>query len=648
MNMRGSGARARARAEAGGGRCRSTHSKHRHLAAKGATLAFRINNQRIGVLHGTHQFDDFPILFRFVLVDRHSDRIAGSRARFASPYTVGMSSSRKPRTSASREVHPSLAVYRQKERGERLQKVLADAGVAARRECETLILEGAVTVNGKTMDTLPAWADPKVDRIEVYGKPLRPAEQHVYIVLFKPRGTVCTNSDPEGRPRAIDLVDHPSRARLYCVGRLDLDASGLLILTNDGEFANRLTHPRYEVAKGYDVTLDGRLNAESIAQIERKIFAATRDAGVHASTQSGKSSDSRSSLRLISSDKDKSIVHMELCEHRNLQIKDLMLSLGHPVKKMRRTSFGPLKLKGLAVGEWRELASREVEMLRRASRGETPAETDAKPKARSPKPAARPFRPATGGIDPATGAIRPAPRPFKAPTREERLERRLNRPITHQSTPSPTPSASTNAAAFDARDSKPAARIAKPAARAAKPAARVSMPAARVSMPAARVSMPAARAARPAARDFAAPSGAAKFDSRGGKPAARGAKPGAREFAAPPSAGKFDARGSKPAARGGKPAARASKPGAREFAAPSGAGRFDSRGSKPAARGAKPAARGGKPAARGAKPGAREFAAPSGAGRFDSRGSKPAARGSKPAARGSKPAARGAPRGKRA
>ena len=646
--MRGSGARARARAEAGGGRCRSTHSKHRHLAAKGPTLAFRVNNQRIGVLHGTHQFDDFPILFRFVLVDRHSDRIAGSRARFASPYTVGMSSSRKPRTSASREVHPSLAVYRQKERGERLQKVLADAGVAARRECETLILEGAVTVNGKTMDTLPAWADPKVDRIEVYGKPLRPAEQHVYIVLFKPRGTVCTNSDPEGRPRAIDLVDHPSRARLYCVGRLDLDASGLLILTNDGEFANRLTHPRYEVAKGYDVTLDGRLNAESIAQIERKIFAATRDAGVHASTQSGKSSDSRSSLRLISSDKDKSIVHMELCEHRNLQIKDLMLSLGHPVKKMRRTSFGPLKLKGLAVGEWRELASREVEMLRRASRGETPAETDAKPKARSPKPAARTFRPATGGIDPATGAIRPAPRPFKAPTREERLERRLNRPITHQSTPSPTPSASTNAATFDARDSKPAARIAKPAARAAKPAAREFAAPSGAAKFDSRGSKPAARAARPAARDFAAPSGAAKFDSRGGKPAARGAKPGAREFAAPPSAGKFDARGSKPAARGGKPAARASKPGAREFAAPSGAGRFDSRGSKPAARGAKPAARGGKPAARGAKPGAREFAAPSGAARFDSRGSKPAARGSKPAARGSKPAARGAPRGKRA
>jgi pseudouridine synthase len=276
-----------------------------------------------------------------------------------------MPSSRKPRSSAAREVHPSLAQYRQKERGERLQKVLADAGVAARRECEKLIIEGAVTVNGKTIDTLPAWADPKVDRIEVFGKPLRPAEEHVYVMLYKPRGTVCTNSDPEGRPRAIDLVNHPARARLYCVGRLDLDASGLLILTNDGEFANRLTHPRYGVVKGYDVTLDGRLDPEAIAEIERRIFAA----GGGGRRGGDGQDERRSSLRLVSTDSEKSLAHLELCEHRNLQIKDLMLSLGHPVKKMRRTSFGPLKLKGLAVGEWRELAGREIEMLRRASRG---------------------------------------------------------------------------------------------------------------------------------------------------------------------------------------------------------------------------------------------------------------------------------------
>ncbi|MEY2715067.1 MAG: Ribosomal large subunit pseudouridine synthase, partial [Planctomycetota bacterium] len=136
------------------------------------------------------------------------------------------SGSRKPRKSSARTEHPSVQPYRQKERGERLQKVLADAGVASRRECEALIIEGAVTVNGKTIDTLPAWADPAQDRIEVYGRPLRPAEKHVYVMLFKPRGTVCTNSDPEGRPRAIDLVRHPDRPRLYCVGRLDLDSSG--------------------------------------------------------------------------------------------------------------------------------------------------------------------------------------------------------------------------------------------------------------------------------------------------------------------------------------------------------------------------------------------------------------------------------------
>jgi pseudouridine synthase len=150
---------------------------------------------------------------------------------------------------------------------------------------------------------------------------------------------------------------------MYCVGRLDLDASGLLILTNDGEFANRLTHPRYEVPKGYDVTLDGRLDATAIAEMERKIFAGGRGTA-------GKVDDAaelRSTLRLVSTDATKSMVHLELCEHRNLQLRELMLSLGHPVKKLRRTSFGPLKLKGLAVGEWRELTGREVEMLRKAS-----------------------------------------------------------------------------------------------------------------------------------------------------------------------------------------------------------------------------------------------------------------------------------------
>ncbi len=247
--------------------------------------------------------------------------------------------------------------FADKSRGVRLQKALADAGVAARRECEALVLEGAVTVNGRIVDTLPAWVDPTEDRIEVFGRLLQKPEKHYYIVLFKPRGTVCTNSDPEGRPRAIDLVQHPSKPRLYCVGRLDLDSSGLLVLTNDGDFANRLTHPRYGVSKGYEVTLDGRLDDASVAELERRIFGAR---GHH---------ERESSMRLLKREKDRTVVAIELCEHRNLQVRPLMLELGHPVKKLRRTSFGPLKLKGLGVGEWRELTPREVSELRRSSSG---------------------------------------------------------------------------------------------------------------------------------------------------------------------------------------------------------------------------------------------------------------------------------------
>jgi 23S rRNA pseudouridine2605 synthase len=277
-----------------------------------------------------------------------------------------MSLPRKPRRNAS-----IRGEFMDRSRGVRLQRILADAGTAARRECEELILAGAVTVNGKIVDTLPAFADPANDRIEVYGRPLRPPEKHVYVVLFKPRGTVCTNSDPEGRPRAIDLVRHPSRARLYCVGRLDLDSSGLILLTNDGAFANRLTHPRFLVEKGYDLTLEGSLDERGVAALERELF------GARAKTD-GESM--RSSLRFVSRDRDKTVVHMTLCEHRNVEIRPLMVEFGHPVKKLRRTRFGPLRLKGLAVGEWRDLTSKEVEQLMRSSRTEDPTAAR-KPKA---------------------------------------------------------------------------------------------------------------------------------------------------------------------------------------------------------------------------------------------------------------------------
>ncbi|MSR40560.1 MAG: rRNA pseudouridine synthase [Phycisphaerales bacterium] len=244
-------------------------------------------------------------------------------------------------------------------RGERLQRVMADAGVASRRECEALILAGEVSVNGHLVNTLPAWVDFQSDDIRVGGTRLKPVEQHVYIVLFKPRGVVCTNSDPEGRPRAIDLIKHPLNTRLYCVGRLDLDSSGLLFLTNDGELANRLTHPRYEVHKGYEVVLGGSIDAADLRSLEEGIFLPDRD-GEGSRT-------SRSELRLLKRDREKTTIYMELREGRNRQIRRMMQRVGHPVKKLRRVKFGPIQLKGLAVGEWRELMSAELRTLRRAA-----------------------------------------------------------------------------------------------------------------------------------------------------------------------------------------------------------------------------------------------------------------------------------------
>jgi 23S rRNA pseudouridine2605 synthase len=244
-------------------------------------------------------------------------------------------------------------------RGPRLQRVLSDAGYGSRRACEELIESGAVRVNGEIVDALPAWVNPSEDKIIVNGKALKPPERHFYIMLFKPRGVVSTNSDPEGRVRAIDLVKHPSNPRLFPVGRLDLDSSGLLLLTNDGELANRLTHPRYEVHKGYEVTVGGALTEAEVKKLEAGIF-------LHDGDGDGKRT-SQTCLTIRKRDRERTMLYMELREGRNRQVRRMLLRVGHPVKKLRRIRMGPLDLKGLAVGEWRELNSKELAMLRKAA-----------------------------------------------------------------------------------------------------------------------------------------------------------------------------------------------------------------------------------------------------------------------------------------
>jgi pseudouridine synthase len=245
----------------------------------------------------------------------------------------------------------------------RLQRVLADAGVASRRACEELIEAGAVAVNGVVVRKLPVFVDPARDRIVVGGRRLRPGREPVYVMLFKPRGVVCTNSDPEGRRRAIDLVQHPSGARLFPVGRLDVDSSGLLLLTNDGELANQLTHPRHGVHKIYEVTVKGALDAEAVAKLESGLFLHDRRYGRAART-------GHCRLRLLKRDRDRTHLLLELREGRNRQVRRMLANVGHQVKKLRRVRIGPLELRGLRPGQWRDLTGREVGMLKRKGRRE--------------------------------------------------------------------------------------------------------------------------------------------------------------------------------------------------------------------------------------------------------------------------------------
>lgn len=249
-------------------------------------------------------------------------------------------------------------------RGPRLQKVLAEAGVGSRRHCEELIESGAVRVNGHVVDSLPAWVDPARDHITVNARRIRAHQPHVYVMLFKPRGVVSTNADPEGRPRAVDLVQHPSKSRLYPVGRLDMDSSGLMLLTNDGELANRLTHPRHEVHKTYLVSITGSLTDDDVGRLEKGLYLATPRAGRKVDRAK---KTARSSVRIIKRDRNRTTLEMVLGEGQNRQIRRMLARLGYKVRKLRRVQMGPLKLRELQPGQWRELSYRELRDLRKAA-----------------------------------------------------------------------------------------------------------------------------------------------------------------------------------------------------------------------------------------------------------------------------------------
>ncbi len=249
---------------------------------------------------------------------------------------------------------------RDKSRGVRLHKALAEAGIGSRRGCEKLIEESRVSVNGRVVREMPAWVNLGKDTVRVDGQIVRPGVGkggRVYIMLYKPRGVICSNSDPEGRMRAIDLVPHTFR--LHCVGRLDMDSSGLVLLTNDGELTQKLTHPKYGVAKTYRVMIKGRLSGDDVERLRKGFWLADKKTGRITKARAAK-------VVLISRDVDKSHLEITLREGRNREIRRMMVRLGHRVKKLRRIAIGPVKLRGVGAGHWRLLTTSEIAGLRRA------------------------------------------------------------------------------------------------------------------------------------------------------------------------------------------------------------------------------------------------------------------------------------------
>ncbi|MBI1373097.1 MAG: pseudouridine synthase [Phycisphaera sp.] len=245
--------------------------------------------------------------------------------------------------------------------GTRLNKALAQLGVASRRAADQLIAEGHVMVNGKPVTEMPAWVDLAKDRIQVDGVTVNKTRKagHIYLMINKPRGVISTNDDPEGRRTVLDLLPHSDR--LFCVGRLDAESTGLVLMTDDGPLANHLMHPRYEVPKTYLVTVRGELADADIAKLHKGILLSEKRSG-------GMVKAKAEAVRLIKRDRERTRLEITLTEGRNREIRRMLARRGHKVRRLQRVALGPLRLKGVAAGDWRALTRAEVFALRKLAK----------------------------------------------------------------------------------------------------------------------------------------------------------------------------------------------------------------------------------------------------------------------------------------
>ena len=235
---------------------------------------------------------------------------------------------------------------------ERLQKFLSRAGVTSRRAAEEWIKAGRVSVNGQVVTEMGIKVDPDRDVVLVDGRRVKADLPPVTVMLHKPYGYVSTRKDPQGRRVVMELVGEGLRGRLYPAGRLDYDATGLLLLTSDGELAHRLMHPSYEVPRTYRVTVAGEVSRDTLRQLAAGVEIDGREVSV--------------AVQLIKLDEDKTVLELTVWEGRYHLVKRLMEKMGHPVLKLKRIAFGPLRLGQLTRGVYRMLTAEEIAALKQA------------------------------------------------------------------------------------------------------------------------------------------------------------------------------------------------------------------------------------------------------------------------------------------
>lgn len=235
---------------------------------------------------------------------------------------------------------------------ERLQKFLSRAGVASRRAAEEIIRAGRVSLNGQVVTEMGVKLDPERDVVQVDGRRVQVGAPPVTMMLHKPHGYVSTRKDPQGRRVVMDLVGEGLRDRLYPVGRLDYDATGLLLLTGDGELAHRLMHPSYRMPRTYRVTVAGEVSRDTLRQLVAGVEIDGREVSV--------------AVQLIKLDEDKTVLELTVREGRYHLVKRLLEKVGHPVLKLKRIAFGPLRLGRLARGVYRRLTPAELAALKEA------------------------------------------------------------------------------------------------------------------------------------------------------------------------------------------------------------------------------------------------------------------------------------------